>query len=129
MGLEEELKELNELKDVLQSLSGEETTAETYGKVIEDLEIMALQNESKELKIVTKFTNNSNNEDPFYSKEGDSGFDLRAFLDAPITLTPCTTCTTNFRYHINFKKKDILVVYQELDMSKKKISNKKNDLI
>ena len=88
MGLEEELKELNDLKDMLHSLSGEETTAETYGKIIDDLEIMAQQNEGEKLKISTKFTNDSNNEDPFYSKEGDSGFDLRAFLDAPITLAP-----------------------------------------
>ena len=88
MGLEEELKELNDLKDMLHSLSGEETTVETYGKVIDDLEIMARQNEGEELKITTKFTNDSNNEDPSYSKEGDSGFDLRAFLDAPITLEP-----------------------------------------
>jgi len=88
MGLEEELKELNDLKDMLHSLSGEETTAETYGKIIDDLGEMARQNESEELKIYTKFTNDSNNEDPFYSKEGDSGFDLRAFLDAPITLAP-----------------------------------------
>jgi len=88
MGLEEELKELNDLKDMLHSLSGEETSVETYEKVIEDLEIMAHQNEGEKLKISTKFTNDSNNEDPFYSKEGDSGFDLRAFLDAPITLSP-----------------------------------------
>ena len=88
MGLEEELKELNDLKDMLHSISGEETTAETYGKVIDDLEIMTRQNEGGELKISTKFTNDSNNEDPSYSKEGDSGFDLRAFLDAPITLGP-----------------------------------------
>lgn len=88
MGLEEELKELNDLKDMLHSLSGEETTVETYEKVIEDLETMAQQNDGKELKISTKFTNDSNNEDPSYSKEGDSGFDLRAFLDVPITLAP-----------------------------------------
>ena len=88
MGLEKELKELNDLKDMLQSLSGEETTAETYGKIINDLEVMANQEEDGELKISTKFTNDSNNEDPSYNKEGDSGFDLRAFLDVPITLGP-----------------------------------------
>jgi len=88
VGLEKELKELNDLKDMLQSLSGEETTAETYGKIINDLEVMANQEEDGELKISTKFTNDSNNEDPSYNKEGDSGFDLRAFLDVPITLGP-----------------------------------------
>lgn len=38
--------------------------------------------------IITKFTNKSNNPDPEYAKEGDSGFDLRAFIDEPITLKP-----------------------------------------
>ena len=39
-------------------------------------------------KITTKFINNSNNPDPTYAKEGDSGFDLRAFIDEPVTLKP-----------------------------------------
>jgi dUTP pyrophosphatase len=40
------------------------------------------------LKFVTKFVNKSNNPDPEYAKEGDSGFDLRAFIDEPVTLKP-----------------------------------------
>ena len=44
--------------------------------------------ETYEYKITTKFINNSNNEDPTYAKEGDSGFDLRAFIDEPVTLKP-----------------------------------------
>ena len=36
----------------------------------------------------TYFTNDSNNEDPTYAKEGDSGFDLRAFINEPVTLKP-----------------------------------------
>jgi dUTP pyrophosphatase len=39
-------------------------------------------------KKTTKFINNSNNPDPTYAKEGDSGFDLRAFIDEPVTLKP-----------------------------------------
>ena len=39
-------------------------------------------------KVTTKFINNSNNEDPTYAKEGDSGFDLRAFIGEPVTLKP-----------------------------------------
>ena len=39
-------------------------------------------------KVTTKFINNSNNEDPTYAKEGDSGFDLRAFIEEPVTLKP-----------------------------------------
>lgn len=37
---------------------------------------------------VLKFVNKSNNPDPVYAKEGDSGFDLRAWLETPITLKP-----------------------------------------
>ena len=36
----------------------------------------------------TKYINNSNNPDPTYAKEGDSGFDLRAYIDEPVTLKP-----------------------------------------
>ena len=39
-------------------------------------------------KTTTFFINNSNNPDPTYAKEGDSGFDLRAFIDEPVTLKP-----------------------------------------
>lgn len=38
--------------------------------------------------IETFYTNDSNNEDPTYAKEGDSGFDLRAYIDSPVTLKP-----------------------------------------
>ena len=44
--------------------------------------------ETYEYKVTTKFINNSNNEDPTYAKEGDSGFDLRAFIVEPVTLKP-----------------------------------------
>lgn len=45
-------------------------------------------NSKNDLKFVTKFVNKSNNPDPEYAKEGDSGFDLRAFISEPITLKP-----------------------------------------
>tara|TARA_R110000824_G_scaffold99969_1_gene237633 strand:+ start:2858 stop:3433 length:576 start_codon:yes stop_codon:yes gene_type:complete len=78
------LKELQELKDLVEQLTNEgNDEILDYEKILEDL-----QQPTPELKIVTKFTNDSTNEDPFYSKEGDSGFDLRAFLDTPITLSP-----------------------------------------
>ena len=68
----------------------------------EDLELNQYVNQIKNLygendesiqtgmlnKTTTKFINNSNNEDPTYAKEGDSGFDLRAFIDEPVTLKP-----------------------------------------
>lgn len=43
---------------------------------------------NNDLKFVTKFINKSNNPDPEYAKEGDSGFDLRVFITDPITLKP-----------------------------------------
>ncbi len=45
-------------------------------------------NINDDFKFVTKFINKSNNPDPEYAKDGDSGFDLRAFIDEPITLKP-----------------------------------------
>jgi dUTP pyrophosphatase len=45
-------------------------------------------NINDDFNITTKFVNKSNNPDPSYAKVGDSGFDLRAFIDEPITLGP-----------------------------------------
>jgi len=42
----------------------------------------------KNAKIVVKFINNSNNPDPQYAHEGDSGFDLRAFIDSRVIIKP-----------------------------------------
>lgn len=41
-----------------------------------------------DFKIEIKYINNSDNENPVYAKEGDSGFDLRANLIEPVTLKP-----------------------------------------
>lgn len=40
------------------------------------------------VKLLVKMINNSNNADPVYQKEGDSGFDLAAFITEDITLKP-----------------------------------------
>jgi len=42
----------------------------------------------KEVKIPLTFVNKSNNMDPKHETEGSSGFDIRAFLDKPITIKP-----------------------------------------
>lgn len=42
----------------------------------------------KKAKILVKFTNSSNNPDPEYAHEGDSGFDLRAFIGDRIVIEP-----------------------------------------
>jgi dUTP pyrophosphatase len=40
------------------------------------------------VKLKVKFINKSNNQDPTYEKEGDSGFDIRAFVDKTIEIEP-----------------------------------------
>lgn len=40
------------------------------------------------VKLLVKMINKSNNPDPIYQKEGDSGFDLAAFIPEDITLKP-----------------------------------------
>ena len=47
---------------------------------------------SMTIKLKVSFINKSNNPDPTYEKEGDSGFDIRAFIDEPIEIEPgCRT--------------------------------------
>jgi dUTPase len=47
---------------------------------------------SMSIKLKVSFINKSNNPDPTYEKEGDSGFDIRAFIDEPIEIEPgCRT--------------------------------------
>ena len=50
-----------------------------------------MQNQNNDLnayRMQIRFENKSNNPDPDYAHEGDSGFDLRAFLPEPIVLYP-----------------------------------------
>lgn len=44
--------------------------------------------ESMSVKLKVKFINKSNNQDPTYEKEGDSGFDIRAFVEKSIEIEP-----------------------------------------
>jgi dUTP pyrophosphatase len=71
---EKEIQGLEDLKNLMGRL---ETISGNVGDTTPDF---------NEFKIETKFTNDSNNPDPEYSKVGDSGFDLRAFISEPITL-------------------------------------------
>lgn len=86
--------DLNQLTDLnidnlniseLESLLGqfESMVTDSFNETIN--ESLNIKND---LKFVTKFVNKSNNPDPEYAKEGDSGFDLRAFINEPITLKP-----------------------------------------
>jgi dUTP pyrophosphatase len=69
--IDSEFKELRELQDLM-------TRIESFNN--EEL------NEYDNFK--TKFTNSSDNSDPEYAKVGDSGFDLRAYLNESVTLKP-----------------------------------------
>jgi|LakMenEpi03Aug12_release.lakeMendotaPanAssembly.Ray.scaffolds.fasta_scaffold259961_2 dUTP pyrophosphatase len=53
-------------------------------KLLKEFDI--LDKNYSEFKFTTKFINKSNNPDPEYAKEGDSGFDLRAYISEPIVL-------------------------------------------
>ena len=85
--------ELMELINQFQSMNKEysnETDVELES-YINQLKNMYGESEEIAMSLVettTKFINNSNNPDPTYAKEGDSGFDLRAYIDEPVTLKP-----------------------------------------
>lgn len=86
MGFKEELAELKMLQNMLKEVGGGAETDE-ISSLIGDLENLE-KNGIIEHFIETFYTNDSNNEDPTYAKEGDSGFDLRAYIDSPVTLKP-----------------------------------------
>jgi dUTP pyrophosphatase len=87
---------LNQLKQYESLLSSgdenediDESLAMDINKTLESLntEIMSAQ-EKEYSHIPIKFINKSTNEDPKFAYEGDSGFDLRADIEGPITLKP-----------------------------------------
>lgn len=47
-----------------------------------------LDTRDNSVKLQVKYINKSNNPEPSYQKEGDSGFDFRAFITDPITIEP-----------------------------------------
>jgi dUTP pyrophosphatase len=59
-----------------------------YMKQMESVYNVNTVSEKPDISITTKFINVSNNPDPTYAKVGDSGFDLRAFIEEPVTLGP-----------------------------------------
>ena len=70
-----ELQELQELMSRIETFNSEENGSNTVDT-------------NYKMSIETKFSNTSNNSDPEYSKVGDSGFDLRAYLTESVTLKP-----------------------------------------
>lgn len=78
-------KDLELLSDFKNAL----INGENYNEMLEKYhEEFSKLNEINFTKIELKFQNSSDNLDPVYAKKSDSGFDLRAFIDEPITLKP-----------------------------------------
>ena len=72
------------LGELHQMTNDNSDTTGDFDGYVQDL--LKYEAETTNGEVETKFINKSNNPDPEYAKKGDSGFDLRAFIDEPITL-------------------------------------------
>ena len=79
----ENLQDLGEIKDIINLLSNTVETPAATTESVNNYDELVKSYESLKynFNVVTKFTNSSNNPDPEYSREGDSGFDLRANIE------------------------------------------------
>jgi len=89
-GLKEQIEELKKTKN-MDGIPQE--TKDELDVAINLLESMSKVKEhrksnSESFTVQTKFINKSENENPKYAQEGDSGFDFRANIEIPITLHP-----------------------------------------
>jgi|TARA_R110000772_G_scaffold136392_1_gene245131 dUTP pyrophosphatase len=86
----ENLQDLGDIKDIINLLSNTVQAPAATTESVNNYDELVKSYESLKynFNVVTKFTNGSNNPDPEYSREGDSGFDLRAYLSESITLKP-----------------------------------------
>jgi dUTP pyrophosphatase len=85
-GIKKHIEDLKHLKSL--GLLDEETS-EQIDSVLNEFEALSDENTvNNDYKIKIKYINKSDNENPVYAKEGDSGFDLRANLSEPVTLKP-----------------------------------------
>ena len=76
--------DLNELFD-------DETKSELDDFLAQTNDLMGgweYDNETMTVKLKVSFINNSENQDPAYEKDGDSGFDIRANNELPIEIEP-----------------------------------------
>lgn len=85
---------LNKLKEYESLLSDDteevdDDLVEKINLTLEELNSEVYNAQAKELSTLSvKFINKSTNEDPKFAYEGDSGFDLRADIEEPITIQP-----------------------------------------
>jgi dUTP pyrophosphatase len=85
--IREQIEELKHLKSL--GILDEETSKQIDLALEEFQSLSTKEEESREnYNLQIKFVNKSNNENPTYAKDGDSGFDLRANLSEPVTLKP-----------------------------------------
>ena len=83
----DEFKELEDLKKMIDNLNAQfgpppqEKQQEEIRQVMEGFDMV-----KRDWTIDTKYVNSADLPDPEYAKKGDSGFDLRANIDTPITL-------------------------------------------
>ena len=86
--VEKELEELENLNKLLDEITSSLDTPKNNSLPIDEHNNLISNYEAikDKFNVITKFTNSSNNVDPEYSREGDSGFDLRAYLSEPVTL-------------------------------------------
>lgn len=86
------LQELKTFDSLLSQTDGDEISDDLTQKInstLEELNVEIVNAQSDELQsIKVKFINKSNNIDPDFAYEGDSGFDLRADLEKPLTIEP-----------------------------------------
>lgn len=86
------LNKLKEYESLLSDNETEEVDDELVNKInltLEELNNEVYKAQTQELSALSvKFINKSTNEDPKFAYEGDSGFDLRADIEEPLTLQP-----------------------------------------
>jgi len=85
--VENYLKKLQELDEALSDETNSDALFKEINSVLNSLST-DIQNETTKntISVTLKFINMSNNPDPEFVHKGDSGFDLRAFLDAEVEI-------------------------------------------
>jgi dUTP pyrophosphatase len=90
--LQQLLIQLKTFDTLLSQTEGDEISDDLTHKInstLEELNYEIVSAQSDDLQsLKVKFINKSKNVDPSFAYEGDSGFDLRADIETPITLKP-----------------------------------------
>lgn len=76
--LESELNDDSDPDEIMKQVN------EVIGNISKDIQVEV---QERPLGVILKYVNKSDNPDPTFAEEGDSGFDLRAFIDKDITIS------------------------------------------